>query len=1077
MDIENPQKQEQQKSKKLKIVILLDTTGSMGSIIREAKNVANDILKMCQVFENTSLALVLFNDYDHDQRIDYDHDQPIVGNGILVYDNLINAEQVIDILSKITAKGGGHLGYEAVFTALLKTLDFIPIATDNDMMSGALIYIMTDEGGRFFHNEHEELKQELQCYNNAFSDSFLTFEDTQLKGVAQKLKARNVKVMVLSPFPRAYDVEGFCNLEMAYNSVQEMYRGVQLIVAPDVEKLRLIISTDILCSLTNMDSATTSQSFCGSSVGTLDEFKPFCKKIVVDPPPPHIWNSLLKRCNNVDGISLYQGKQPNKTKPKTDFLHFSIYNGHTSIGRYELLMSDPTTEKVDKLVNRLLNNRCGVFNLVADSESLGGLIRNLVDDFASPSCKTMYNNGVRTRSSSSANAKAQQTQRIARVADSLVEVATDVCNRPEAGGLFYSSLWSGGSFPVIDNPTDFINMTQRKILVWVEDELLKNIRFRPNVIGEEPPPMPPPPSSSSSSSSSSSTTHRRGETTAPMSAAQLNTVLTSTTIMDEKRLHFIPANRFKMSFSDEACVHPAQILSFLVDSKISFKSATGLNTLMMYALVLKNKYDYPQQLIKLAEEFFNEFCFDTYLLTRSEIHSSGIRNSLLHENVIKHIPDNVVTTLMTTLQLSNFLIVLKINEEHKIPYNICKARQRNTSELIKCLGCNVSKYPENFNANDPLKYCCYCSVVRFDLDTAVSQDVTSILPLEPQQQLPSEPMDCSLPRQQLDGVIGKQEGKSLELMCKGCSSFYPVWDATKAPADENKHRCPTCRAVALLKNKKIQNLLAHYVNSKYKLTNPNLTLSVEFIAYNAHHMLSWVDCSLSSDDIRHSLNTLSILSSDDITQSLNTLSKMLTEEQKKLSCKIQQRGGWNEKGDSVEVISLWRNKKIKDFLTTRQVERMFQLQTGVPATVSFLNKEWHNSDNTRSCFNILNGIVANRQYTEEEIVKILDEGLLVTNAEAIKFVKELLPDTVDINEMLKIRECKICYSNENPTVVEHCKNFLICSSCLNNKQLELCPSCREPLDKEALLTKRGKGPSSVATAFAPMVVDNSQKVC
>ena len=479
--------------RKLKVVIMLDTTASMGPSIQALSRKASEILEIVSVFEGIDAMLVTYKDHDMKE------------NGIAVFDNIKSSETFKTILNGIRPSGGGRgRDREAICTAMWEAVHHI----SPEYYSSVLVYVLTDEGGRFevkgknpgyVHPEIDVYNKALERYGQArfgekpriiksgnnlascLKGRKLTPTDMEASSVATELNRINAKVMVLSNRRGAFtETDGFVNLEKAYNNLcssssNRLFKGLQLVYSSDNDKLAEMISQDILVSITDTYQCEESQSFFGNNVSSMEEVEKAFTLMGLESSETELMRSLVtKRMNTIASVFAFPSE-------KSDFLHFST----TSLQRkrhdekYDTLMLFPTVEKADVFVNHLVENQA-MLKLIANNEYLGSFIRSFVDDFASAATKTVYYNSLRGNTTK-VQAAAQQKRRIANVASSLVQSAIDGCHKSEHGLFFISH-----PAPLTDS-SNIINMVSSSALKFMEEKCMKNIGHRPNRIGQEPP--------------------------------------------------------------------------------------------------------------------------------------------------------------------------------------------------------------------------------------------------------------------------------------------------------------------------------------------------------------------------------------------------------------------------------------------------------------------------------------------------------------------------------------------------------------------------------------------------------------
>ena len=127
---------------KVKVVLVLDTTGSMGDFLQSVVCEIHQLMAPCLLINELSMQFIEFKDFEDDD------------NGIKKYD-IESIDQFEEALSLIQNTGGGANQHEASATALLESLSDL-----GNQYDGALVYILTDEGTRLYEHSDKDLVKE-----------------------------------------------------------------------------------------------------------------------------------------------------------------------------------------------------------------------------------------------------------------------------------------------------------------------------------------------------------------------------------------------------------------------------------------------------------------------------------------------------------------------------------------------------------------------------------------------------------------------------------------------------------------------------------------------------------------------------------------------------------------------------------------------------------------------------------------------------------------------------------------------------------------------------------------------------
>nr|BDT63139.1 MAG: hypothetical protein [Sicyonia whispovirus] len=943
----------------LRVLFLFDISGSM----EQCKESAVKIAAMASIYEKVKVSFIFFSDYDR------------LRNGVERVDVQDHAQLTRD-LSLLHQTGGLSSCYGAACTALLAALDIVESEKD----TGALIYAITNKGGRFVQSRGQ--KKELNNWNKGVpAHQKRLMREMGAEQAAERMWRLNVKMMVLSTSRRAYSVTGFEALKKAAGRRQALHPGVQLLILNSAKKLFKVVTRDLMHTL-NPSPAFQVQSLVGARAETISGALDFLDQLGTSSDQRNSAEIMLHEIANTDsGAKCLIGGDA-----RTNFLFFDLFGGTlVSPGapawvRYCMLTSFPCARTANTLVERLVDGDDNLLGVVADCDSLGAAIRNFVDDYASASPREAYQNAVARMASSREAASAQQRQRVKTMAKGLVGptlAAAHNCRDRGEPLLFIddSAIKNGREFLKTSLSwfsSEFPKMSSASTFEWVEKNLLLAIRA---ATGED--------------------------------SSRANVGLADNCITH------LPGSDFPDGRGSTAS--PLQVLSFLIDMSVSLTTAQSFNTATLAALVMRRAQSYDPVLVAAARDLLGSCDLAQLFDGQPLAHSGCVQALWLSEGVRPLLPAGVLTTLMNSLQISNFVLALKRNEQHSLGFGVARLGEVCAEgERTDCLHCERALLPEHFPAGNR-RLCLYCRTTVASSANATFAALCSIFNLGAQP-TPLPGVRSRSNRRTLTGphlserVEADPTTRQVQLLCGLCRGFYTVADLGRVPAENKKHKCPFCRAFAITQRPKLENLLAAYVrasDSGEVQDDCTHTLAVDFIGQHAKMLLPAAAVP-SSPEERERL--------------LKLLREWIAKERRwhaTLQGREPQREGsvgdeWNlSRRNGYEVKQYWRDAGIRDMLSPRQVEEVLLRQTGVRAR--FLPDDWASGvDNLPAPHIILAGAQEtgqDRRYNENEIVKIFEEGELVTSEAARVLLAQVHPDLIE-SGILRIAPCSVCMSSE-----------------------------------------------------------------
>ena len=966
---------------KVKVVLVLDTTGSMGDFLQSVVCEIHQLMAPCLLINELSMQFIEFKDFEDDD------------NGIKKYD-IESIDQFEEALSLIQNTGGGANQHEASATALLESLSDL-----GNQYDGALVYILTDEGTRLYEHSDKDLVKEA---NKSKRD----LAEYKPSTVAQVLEKKNVKLMVLSNDAKAYNHGGFRSLEIASQNItaDRGVKRVQLLKSANYKKMLAVISQDILFSvISDMDPSNTQELF-GKTVETVrnrSEFRGHCVALGIENEDyiSGLFESLTAdRKNKHEEVSLDNGD--------TEFLHFSIAQSwwwHSS--QYSMLVGDCSQkdyrQKADKLANRIINNNW-LFTILANNASLGAMIRNFITQYASQEIATTYANRLKINSGSIEDAQNQQKMRLALNAKSVKSDVLNACHN--SNGVFYLRQ----QVPQLDTKarTNFLNMTP-DMHRFVRDELLPEIEYRPNV----------------------PTNDERME--------------------KDGKLVFTPAD-------GDLCILSVPML---MHSDLVFNRIVAPNTFTFSCLILaaEAETDLPPMLVTAARSIISRFTFSD-AVNSPAIHSECLRRLLIDENVMKSLDPKISSLAWQSSYINMLMKATKLQETHNIKKHIARLVRQPVENLMTCVGCNQDKFPSSFMVSPTENLCHTCSIscvdpemnkVAFGILTLFdysNADVPLKKKKSPKNTFTKLYLWWGFSWEEYEDL---KKNNDIELKCFNCQHFYNVWAVNKAPGDVKKHMCFGCRTIKMLKivarqgkgvETHLQSLLLTYAQEWHKIINQNTnhTLNIQFLVHHLTQLTPKPKHSQEEDNTKEKMAALEKLVSRE-----NGLDKPQSS---------TEGSGWSSNDSNITFINRYEEKSLRGLLTTKDVEEFYSLQTGI--SINFLGKSWVEADDNRTPYFIFHGketnIVAQaRLLSSEEQSRIINEGLLATGVLARAFLRAKLPESVDIDDVMKEDGCHICFEggHHNPVYIHCSLTFKFCFSCFVKFDPRVCPYCRVPISK------------------------------
>ena len=333
-------------------------------------------------------------------------------------------------------------------------------------------------------------------------------------------------------------------------------------------------------------------------------------------------------------------------------------------------------------------------------------------------------------------------------------------------------------------------------------------------------------------------------------------------------------------------------------------------------------------------------------------------------------------------------------------------RKRDAAPL-KCHKCLAFNYPECFapvGLRTEHRYCNYCAITVISEDCKVTQDITALLFDKPPQELVTVAKSQRRKKENEKSFRTflmaslepecKIDEYAIELMCQKCSNFYPVWNIDRVPTSYKKHVCPLCRAKKLLGDSSLGPIFTKYVRAIEARHAGNTTtshlLNVDFISYHRHNFLSGDN---SNEDM----------------QCISTLAEWLNDESDKTN-------STNEE-DVVILAKYYENRKLSNLISAKALEDLYEIQTGIKA--DFLKSNWNTVPNMRRCCDILNDAKANvesvRQYTKDEVRRVIEDGIFATNKDTLAKIEEILPkQMLNKDQFLALEPRGIYYKWQKP---------------------------------------------------------------
>ena len=121
--------------------------------------------------------------------------------------------------------------------------------------------------------------------------------------------------------------------------------------------------------------------------------------------------------------------------------------------------------------------------------------------------------------------------------------------------------------------------------------------------------------------------------------------------------------------------------------------------------------------------------------------------------------------------------------------------------------------------------------------------------------------------------------------------------------------------------------------------------------------------------------------------------------------------------DVVILAKYYENRKLSNLISAKALEDLYEIQTGIKA--DFLKSNWNTVPNMRRCCDILNDAKANvesvRQYTKDEVRRVIEDGIFATNKDTLAKIEEILPkQMLNKDQFLALEPRGIYYKWQKP---------------------------------------------------------------
>ena len=743
---------------KLKITYLLDATQSMGNTFKSVTNTLTDVITLNGLFENAvESELIIYRDYDSPN------------NGISIHP--INSRTDIStFMSQLRVAGGGAVGCEASCTALLTAMSRI----DSRKHSGALLYLITDEGGRFYEgedsvdiNEKKNFEREL-AYFPEFRKS------CWVSDIAFDMVNKNAKLTVIYPYSPSHPRDSlssfyhYINLEKALEVAEDkwgtgeilrihMLRNMSSSSSKSMNELFEAAShNDLMCSMLPIDIADVfnTQSLFGQKLKTKSKFERICNEMNITTLEK---SSLEGRCNKFTNTGMYDSRNHCLVK---DYLSFSIFPNRVAFDSNMLMGENAIREIIqnEKLAQQVVH-----------SKILGPLIKGFINQMKDKRLASKCNSSLEAHS----GFNELKNSSYALLADSFISDVISECHHSNPLFFIENSNIQRLLTEYKNQPQALINMCEPEVISWYTTELLPKIQICNN---------------NDSSSSSSSSNY----------------------LSDKKRLSFIPSKIFKRKNGNY--VSPVQLLCSLLDKGITFNDINGSNVLYLSFLIVNTENTVCPELVNSAIETIKLYDFSKATLDNSsKLFGALYRKHILQSKYRNLLPARIINTLVGSLQLDQLLLILRFPPASgKLQYvtKLAEVVRNNDGREDRklCKKCNVVKNVDCFEENN---YCMYCSICYIDNTMSTTKTVLNALSISLKKKDIINNNNNNKNNKALDDRfkrLGFNETVDVKtkifLHCKICERWYHVWYYNKAPVNEMSHSCPHCRVLKLIDEKK-----------------------------------------------------------------------------------------------------------------------------------------------------------------------------------------------------------------------------------------------------------------------------------
>ena len=230
----------------------------------------------------------------------------------------------------------------------------------------------------------------------------------------------------------------------------------------------------------------------------------------------------------------------------------------------------------------------------------------------------------------------------------------------------------------------------------------------------------------------------------------------------------------------------------------------------------------------------------------------------------------------------------------------------------------------------------------------------------------------------------------------------------------------------------------YWINVQQQQQEVNHTLNVQYIDYHYPTLVKRLLKKFPS-----SVNTATTN-----TDAINELKKEIEKER-------EEEDSSNQEGDRKEkdFIRETSDRDVTQLLTPERVNQLAKLQLGIKENIltksdNIISSSFHTPYSSSYSFLYRNNnFFAFRDYPENEIDEILENGTWFTNSEAKRQIKKQFEEHIEdvTTHLFTMQTCAICYQSGSLRNLMCCNTMVICQNCCNALLMRStlkCPGCR-----------------------------------